>query len=334
MPQDRGKKNRRTPAKARRKKVARNTGKAATEAAPGVAGAGAAAAAGALSGPAAPVVGPAVSLAISRFLKWKGLDQAFASITDQFAARERKRTERAFQSAMEAIGKRLAAGGQLRNDGFFDQQESDDPRPSDAEEILEGILRAAVESQEYRKADRLGELYGYIAAHSDVSPAHANYLIALARRLTYQQMLLLGLFSKDDKESRDWASTGLLTHREVGLIMALFDLAREGLLVRRDNQHINSFADVNLSQVRTVLNGRILVEAMNLIEAEPEDVAALFRAFDALGTMDADEGMTRAEGVVPPGSPPEVQRIPLGDHQVVRFEEPTIELQDLPPAEE
>ena len=275
-------------------------------------------------------MGPAISIAVSRFLKWRNLEEAFESLATQYTGRERDRAARAFKAAIDRIGANLARGDSLRDDGFFDERRSDDPKPSDAEEILEGVLRAAVESAEQRKADRLGELYAYIASNSAITPGHANYLIALVRRLTYQQLLFLGLFSQDHE--LDWEPDGAFTHREVGVMMSLFELAREGLLTRKDRTPILTYGDISLSELQTSLNGKLLVEAMSLTEAEPEDGAALGDVFSSLAVLFYDEGTTALEVLGLPGTAPD-SRIPLHNHRVVERIKRTVELDDLPPAD-
>lgn len=307
-----------------------SAGRAAIEAAPGVAGSGAALGGTAALGPAGALLGPAASTAVARFFKLTGLDCAFTSIAEQFAAREQARAKMAFETAMKQIGERLDAGDGLRDDGFFDW--SDEERePSDAERILEGVVRAACETHEERKAERLGELYAFLAFNSDITTAHASYLVELTKRLTYQQLLLLGFFGSEG-QLPDWSPTGMFTRHETGLVMAVLDLSGEGLVVRKDHKAIASFADINLAQMRTVLNGTILVEAMDLERAEPEDIEAIADALRRLGTMDADEGRVRAEAVVPPGSPKGTKRVKM-DKRVVRFDHPAILLDDLPPAD-
>jgi hypothetical protein len=95
---------------------------------------------------------------------------------------------------------------------------------------------------------------------------------------------------------------------------------------------IASFGDVNPARLRTVLNGRILVEAMNLREAEPEDWDGIKWAFARLGKLDTGQALeTRisAEAVVLPGSPEGTSRVKM-DKQVVEFRDPILRLEDLP----
>jgi hypothetical protein len=78
---------------------------------------------------------------------------------------------------------------------------------------------------------------------------------------------------------------------------------------RTDHGVISTFADVNPALMRTVLDGSLLVEAMDLQRAEPEDWADLTEVLRRVGTVDAAEGRHRIEAVVPPGSPPDRRRV-------------------------
>lgn len=100
--------------------------------------------------------------------------------------------------------------------------------------------------------------------------------------------------------------------------------------MRKDNRTIASFAEINPAQMKTVLNGTILVEGMDLERAEPEDIEAMADALRRLGVLDADEGHVSAEAVVPPGSPEGITRVKLAK-QIVRFDHAAIYLDELPP---
>jgi hypothetical protein len=323
-------KEKRTPRERRRqrRRRLRQAGKAATGALPAAAGG-----AGALGGTAVTagggiISGPLASGTAKRFLKWTHLDTAFDSTVERFDARQRKRAELAFETAMRGIGEALDGGLELRGDGFFDPDRNGQDPPSDAEEILEGVLRAACETHEQRKAERLGLLFKFFAFHQDISIPHANHLLRTARELTYQQLLLLGAF-KSERELPDWTPSGMFTRREAGLVLAILDLARRGLLVREDNAVVESWAQVNPAQMRTVLDGATLVEAMDLTKAEEEDWETLVvKPLTYLGILDVDEGTTTVEAIAPPGSGHE--RVKM-DKRAVHFDKPTVKLEDLPP---
>jgi hypothetical protein len=308
-----------------RRRRLKQAGKVVTDLAPKAAGIGSSLLSG--GAPLSDVPGQETA---KKILRWTHLDQAFLTTIDKFAARERDRAAATFDRAIEKMIERAEAGEGFRADGFFA------PRgelPSHAEEILEGTLRAAIDAHEDRKAERLADLYAYFAFNRDISPPHANFILALVRRLTYEQLLLLGYFSAVE-DGPDYAPTGMFGTEELGLTMAIFELAREGLLVRTDNARIQSFAEINPAKLRTALLGTVLVDAMDLTEAEEEDWETLIRRFQMIGKIDADEGQARMVSAVPPGSDSAIQRIKL-DKQVVRFvKRPDVSLDQIPAADE
>jgi hypothetical protein len=320
-----------SPKDTRRRRAAR----AAPELGGGLAGAGASLGAVAALGPAGGLVGPLANSAVQRLLRRLGVDRLFSNAYNELAQRredaERQRAEAALGHALTALAERLDAGERIRDDGFFDRPHEEDGR-TPAEELLEGVLRKARDAHEARKAERLGRLFAYLAVSPEVTRNHANYLVDLAGRLTYQQLLLLGAFAKEESRTAmpDWQSTGSFTVLETGLVAAIQELAQQELLVRDDNRAVATFADVNPRRLRTVLNGKLLVEAMGLTAAEEEDWLELYGAFARLGVIESkgEGGSHSFEAVVPRGKPPDVKRVEIA-HRLVEFTPPTLGLEDV-----
>ena len=206
---------------------------------------------------------------------------------------------------------------------------------------LAAVLTAAQDSHDTKKAERLGELFSWIAFHPEIGPSHANFLVELASRMTYTQMLLLGIFSKEDLKPTlpDWQRPGSFTPNEMNLVAQMEGLAREGLIVRADHRIISTFTDINPRQLKTILNGNRLVEAMDLTAAEPADFEEIMRGLQLLGKIAKVEGQDEVreqmDMVVPPGSPPELERVAIA-HQVVEVPAgpPTLRLNDADDAAE
>lgn len=269
----------------------------------------------ALLGPAGALIGPIASIGGRKVLEALGVGQVFDAAAERIAERhldrnERERVATAYTAALTGIAEQADKG--LRNDGFFDQPRADDGR-TNAEEVLESVLRRAQEAYEQRKAERLGKLFAYIARANDVTPAHAHRLITLVGRLTFRQLLWLGVFKNaEERDLPDWSSTGTLGVRDQGFVLEVLELAQIGMLVRTDNREISTFADVNPAMLRTVLDGSLLVEAMDLQRAEPEDWADLAEVTRRVGTVDVNEGGHAFQSVVPPGSPADQRRVKIG----------------------
>jgi hypothetical protein len=282
------------------------------------------AAAGILSGPFAVVVGPTVAVGTRRLLEHFGVDRLFEDAGTQFAnrtmgPRQVERLELTYRTAATKLAERLQAGGGLRNDGFFALGEGETNTPP-AEEILEHLLEVALDQAEKRKAERLGELFPFFAFRADVAPGHAHRLIEITRRLTFRQLLRLGALHRERRDHlRDWTPDGLFTVREMGVVAELLELAALQLVVRQDNRAIATFADINPAQLQTALDGSVLVEAMNLRMAEPEDWTEIEDALRRLGTVDTNDGASHAiEALAMPGAAPGTL-VPLGGHRIVKF---------------
>lgn len=270
----------------KRRQRRKSVGRAVVGGAPTAVGAGVGMVAAPL-GPVAGLAGSGSKATTRRFLSLVRLDRVFMTSLERVGQRERERAELAFASATKTIVDRLDGGEVMRGDGFFN---SDEQNPSDAEEIFEGVIRAACEDHERRKAERLGELYAFVAFNPQISAGHANHLLELARSLTYEQLLLLGIFATEDNRAPDWASTGGISWTSLGVVMSIFDLGQAGLIVREDGRPLLSFTDINPVEVRTALNGTILTEAMNLKEAPQADLEAVLNGLDRLGKTVLGEG--------------------------------------------
>lgn len=280
----------------------------------------------AVGGPFGAFAGPFASAGFKALAhRLLGLEATFVDVGQDFEARnltplDKRLVDTAYVAAVETLGKRLEAGEGLRDDGFFPAEDAD-KFDSPAEMALAAVLAAAQNSYDTKKAERLGELFSWIAFHPEISASHANLLIETASRLTYTQMLLLGIFAVEETKPTlpDWQSTGSFTPNEMNLVAQMEGLAREGLIVRADHRIISTFTDINPRQLMTVLNGSRLVEAMDLTEAELADCEEIKRGLWLLGKIAIEEGQgdqEQLDAVVPPGSPQELKRVEIA-HQVV-----------------
>lgn len=258
-------------------------------------------------GPVSAVSGPAASASTRKLLAWTGLDRVFMTALERAGDRERQRVELAFIRAATAINRRLDEGQERRVDGFFDGSTG----TSDAEEIFEGVLRAACEDHEQRKAERLGELYAYLAFERDITAAHASSLLELVRRLTYQQLLFLGFFRIDNNEAPSWKPTGLMNYRSIGVFNEISELSRAGLIGLKDGGGIAEGSQIDPANLRTTGNGGILVEAMRLDQAPRADLARMLEAIDRLGktVLPAEDGQEYAG--FPPEDPPDPEWVTI-----------------------
>jgi hypothetical protein len=141
------------------------------------------------AGPAGAITGAAVGPLITKALHEVGAELA----TRIMGPRGRMRVGATLGYAIVAVDRRLKAGDQLRGDGFFER--SDAGRAS-AEEVAEGVLRAANEEHQEAKLEYYGNLLANIAFDSSVSVESAAYLVKCSRDLSYRQLGLLALVGR------------------------------------------------------------------------------------------------------------------------------------------
>jgi len=97
----------------------------------------------------------------------------------------------------------------------------------------------------------------------------------------------------------------MFTIPETQFVDEVGELALLSLLKRGDNARITDFGQLNPSHLRTVLDGKLLVEGMNLHEAKLEDAQELWSVLRLLGVIDADAGTTPVDVIGLPGSEPD-----------------------------
>ncbi len=117
--------------------------------------------------------------------------------------------------------------------------------PSPAEEILDGVLRTAADEWEQRKVPYIGRIFGTVSFDPSISPPDASYLLKLAERLTYQQVVLLAFWeaARDEKSTfrREVVSAGLraaegISRPTATILAEMNDLATAGLLGVRNSE--------------------------------------------------------------------------------------------------
>jgi hypothetical protein len=161
-----------------------------------------------------------------------------------------------------------ATGEELRADGFF---EGTDARRSDAEEILEGVL--------------LGAILPSLAVRPDVSAADGHWLIQLADRLTWRQLVVLSIFSDPPaeciaerdvhhEESGDRGPTGGLRDEveELGALGLVGVISTDGAVVRAGGTwgSTGSIWGTPLGQWRLTTQGRLIVEMAKLDQIDDD----------------------------------------------------------------
>lgn len=144
-----------------------------------------------LGGPTGAVAGAASGPLLAEAAR-----KVFGDIASRFlSSREEIRIANAAFHATSEIAKRLERGEQLRQDDFFNPDESG---RSDAEEVFEGVLVKCKNEHQEKKAPFLGYLFANVA-FSSVSASNANAILKLAERMSYRQFCILALCFQEDE---------------------------------------------------------------------------------------------------------------------------------------
>ena len=137
-----------------------------------------------LGGPAGAVVGGAGGAAISESLRLVGQEFSKRFLTK----REEARAGGVLVIAAAEIQKRLENGDEIRQDGFFDQEQTD---RSDADEVVENIVLKCQREPQEKKIRFMGYLIANLSFDSTTSADLAHQIINVADELTYRQLCLL-----------------------------------------------------------------------------------------------------------------------------------------------
>lgn len=212
--------------------------------------------------------------------------------------RQERRIGEAAQAAFDEIGAQLDAGREVRRDGFFDPAMPDGESPAD--ELFEGVLRTAADEWEQRKVPYVGRIFAGLSFDPSVSPADGTYLIKLAERLTYQQVVLLAFWEAARVSDRPYEQgvVALAVHRaEAGgspsptLLAEMDDLGSAGLLGVATNDEVvtpaatigfpgafGTFGRADLNTVRLTSMGQRLHRLMGLDHVPESDLEAILSA--------------------------------------------------------
>jgi hypothetical protein len=199
----------------------------------------------------------------------------------QLGPREKTRVAGALYYALDDIKERLHESEAPRDDDFFEPD--DGHGRARADELLEAVLARAQRDHEERKVKHLGWLYSSFVFNKEVTPGDANYLLDLASRCTYHQLLLLSLIhdAVGYRGLPGWERLHPYEWRAHALAGELFQLAQAGLLVRTDHKPILVPEDANPSYLWAAPTACKLHHWMRLDrddEQEREEVLAELKA--------------------------------------------------------
>lgn len=236
------------------------------------------------AGPTGAIGGAVVGPVATKILSRTCLD-----VYDRITGRGASRATAAAAFAVSEIKNRIEAGGQLRDDGFFDASAS----RSEADEVLEGVMLKCRDEHEEKKARFYGQLFASAALDSSFSAGYLNRALAILDQLTYQQLCLLGLLANEDRDC--WRTTDFidsdaqLPFESLAILEQLFDLFRLTLVHRAgppgsdpDSLESSIFImdpfQIVPAEIQLTRLGRMLVEVLRVQNIPRQDLNALFEA--------------------------------------------------------
>jgi hypothetical protein len=220
-----------------------------------------------VAGSAGAIGGPVLGIAIGKVLSRIGLE-----VYDRLVVtRQRLRVGAFLGFALSDAEERAAGGEPLRDDGFFEERGS---RRSDAEELMEGLLLQAADAYQELKLRHLGAILPSLAVRRDVSAADGHWLMHLAERLTWRQLVVLAIFHDPPDDSwflnRVDMRAGSTSFRdeveELGSLRLLGVEDGQGGVVEAANTLGRSLWSRSMMGWRPTNQGRLLVEIARLDE--------------------------------------------------------------------
>jgi hypothetical protein len=192
-----------------------------------------------VGGPSGAILGGASGPALTRALR-RLCVEVFSRVSGE---REKVRGGAVVALAAVAIAKRLEAGEQPRDDGFF----LGDHERSSAEVLLEGVILRARSEHEEKKVRLYGNLFANAVFDASISPPTISFLLAVAEQLTYRQLCLLHLYTLSSVSLAEVANEAKVEHNwpersESEAIKAeIHDLYQRGLV--RIHQEPDAYQD-------------------------------------------------------------------------------------------
>ncbi len=237
-----------------------------------------------LGGPPGALVGTGLGLAIREVVLKLGdeFEQR------QLGPREKTRAGATLYWALREVEERLEDGQEPRSDGFF--APDDLGGRSRADELLEAVLNRAMNEHEEHKLRHLGFMYGALVFCEGMKPGHANFLVTMASRLTWEQLVLIGLIHKTGYRALpDWPPSHRFGVEGHGVAGELYDLVRQGIIARTDGRPVEAVADINPSLLTCITSGCALYHLMRLDEIHEDARSEVYELLIAVAAEEPSE---------------------------------------------
>ena len=188
------------------------------------------------------------------------------------SSRQKARVGATLIYAKQTIEQRIKEGKQPNPEFFKDK--NGDGRP-DVEEIWEGTLLNAQQEYEERKVPYYANLMANIAFESNFDKARANFLLKLAKNLSYRQLCLIAIFGGNIKNSlreTDYrGSAGSITQHLASMLHEILEMYNYGI-VNIPNDSLLGVTDVAPRKMQVQGAGVELGRLMELNKIPAEDL--------------------------------------------------------------
>ena len=161
----------------------------------------------------------------------------------------------------------LDAGNHVRDDDFFDASEYD---RSSAEEIVEGVLNAVQFEHEQKKLIYYANLITAITFNDKINRENANFLLNIAKNLSYRDLCLTGILFHGIKFSKD------VTEINFDIYIDMFKLYQTQILTtsgKSKGSVILGPVNIRGKEVAAGYIGKTLYEFMKLDTLSEKDIA-------------------------------------------------------------
>jgi hypothetical protein len=210
--------------------------------------------------------------------------EAFIEVLQRVGSRGGTRAAAALVVMDVDARERAERGERVRDDGFFEAPGYE--RQSPADELLEAVLRQAAEAVEEEKLPYLSRIYTAVERDETVAPADAQYLVGLAGRLTFRQLVALSVLSHYDQHAgaldEATGSPPDVTSADPDVRIELADLINQQLVGVGDEfgdefrveavgdplRGVYPRSDLSFMQLRLLPHGEQLVRLMGLDRIE------------------------------------------------------------------
>jgi hypothetical protein len=197
----------------------------------------------------------------------------------QLSNRQEMRVAASASYILTDVQQRLANGGQVRQDAFFDSSNG----RSSAEELFEGVLLKCKDEYQEKKIHYISKIFEKAAFDTNISAESANQVLTAAESFTYHKLCVIAFFGRKQEfdESRlmsfpysYYGNAVFSTEIEI-LKQDVFEMMNFGLL---DNNNTATFTrhDIIPGKFQLTQLGQLYFSALELQSVPKAEIEAIY----------------------------------------------------------